>query len=221
MFNDISGKYDFLNHFLSLGVDFIWRRKFVNQLSRYKPRHVLDVATGTGDLAVLICTLEPEKVTGIDIAGNMLAIAKKKAAQKQLQDKLTFQEGDAEDLPFPDEVFDAVTVAFGVRNFHDLERGLTEMKRVMKTGGVIMILEFSHPASFPQKQLYGFYSKHIIPFIGKIVSRNKQAYTYLPESISAFLSGKDFLNIMKKVGIKNVSQRALTFGVATIYKGEK
>jgi demethylmenaquinone methyltransferase/2-methoxy-6-polyprenyl-1,4-benzoquinol methylase len=221
MFNDISGKYDFLNHFLSLGVDFSWRRKFVNQLSRYKPHRVLDVATGTGDLAVLICTLEPEQVTGIDIAGKMLAIAKKKAAQKQLQDKLTFQEGDAENLPFPDEVFDAVTVAFGVRNFNDLERGLTEMKRVMKTGGVIMILEFSHPASFPQKQLYGFYSKHIIPFIGKMVSRNKQAYTYLPESISAFPSGKDFLDILEKVGMKNVSLRALTFGVATIYKGEK
>jgi demethylmenaquinone methyltransferase/2-methoxy-6-polyprenyl-1,4-benzoquinol methylase len=221
MFNDISGKYDFLNHLLSLGNDFIWRRKFVNQLSRYKPQHVLDVATGTGDLAVLICTLEPERVTGIDIAGNMLAIAKEKAAQKQLQDKLTFQEGDAEDLPFPDELFDAVTVAFGVRNFNDLERGLTEMKRVMKTGGVMMILEFSHPASFPWKQLYRFYSKHIIPFIGKIVSGNKQAYTYLPESISAFPSGNDFLVSLEKVGMKNVSQRALTFGVATIYKSEK
>jgi len=221
MFNDISGKYDFLNHFLSLGVDFSWRRKFVNQLSFYKPYRVLDVATGTGDLALLICTLEPEHVTGIDIAGNMLAIAKKKAAQNQLQDKLTFQEGDAEDLPFPDEVFDAVTVAFGVRNFNDLVTGLMEMKRVLKTGGVMMILEFSHPASFPWKQLYGFYSKSMIPFIGKMVSRNNQAYTYLPESISAFPSGLDFLDILEKVGLKNVSLRALTFGVATIYKGEK
>lgn len=221
MFNDISGKYDFLNHFLSLGVDFSWRRKLVDQLSLYRPHHILDVATGTGDLALLICTLDPEQVTGIDIAGNMLAIAKKKAIQKQLQDKLTFREGDAEDLPFPDEVFDAVTIAFGVRNFDDLERGLTEMKRVMKTGGVMLILEFSHPSSFPQKQLYGFYSRHIIPFIGKIVSGNKKAYSYLPESISAFPSGKDFLEILEKVGIKNVSRRALTFGVATIYKGEK
>jgi demethylmenaquinone methyltransferase/2-methoxy-6-polyprenyl-1,4-benzoquinol methylase len=221
MFNDISGRYDFLNHFLSLGVDFSWRRKFVNQLSHYKPHHILDVATGTGDLALLISTLEPEHVTGIDIAGNMLAIAKQKATQKHLQDRLTFEEGDAEDLPFPDEVFDAVTVAFGVRNFEDLERGLSEMKRVMKTGGVMMILEFSHPASFPWKQLYGFYSKHMIPFIGKIVSRNKQAYSYLPESVSAFPSGKDFLDILEKVGMKNVSQRSLTFGVATIYTGEK
>jgi len=221
MFNDISGKYDFLNHFLSLGVDFSWRRKFVNQLSHYKPHHILDIATGTGDLALLISTLEPEHVTGIDIAGNMLAIAKQKAIQKHLQDRLTFEEGDAEDLPFPDEVFDAVTVAFGVRNFEDLERGLSEMKRVMKTGGVMMILEFSHPPSFPWKQLYGFYSKHMIPFIGKIVSRNKQAYTYLPESVSAFPSGKDFLDILEKVGMKNVSQLSLTFGVATIYTGEK
>ena len=221
MFNDISGKYDFLNHFLSLGVDFSWRRKFVNQLSHYKPHHILDVATGTGDLALLISTLEPEHVTGIDIAGNMLAIAKQKAIQKHLQDRLTFEEGDAEDLPFPDEVFDAVTVAFGVRNFEDLERGLSEMKRVMKTGGVMMILEFSHPPSFPWKQLYGFYSKHMIPFIGKIVSRNKQAYSYLPESVSAFPSGKDFLDILEKVGMKNVSQLSLTFGVATIYTGEK
>ena len=198
MFNDISGEYDFLNHFLSLGVDFSWRRKFVNQLSLYKPHHVLDVATGTGDLALLISTLEPEQVTGIDIAGNMLAIAKQKATQKHLQDRLTFEEGDAEDLPFPDEVFDAVTVAFGVRNFEDLERGLSEMRRVMKTGGVMMILEFSHPASFPWKQLYGFYSKHIIPFIGKMVSRNTQAYTYLPESVLLSLQEKIFLKSWKR-----------------------
>jgi demethylmenaquinone methyltransferase/2-methoxy-6-polyprenyl-1,4-benzoquinol methylase len=221
MFNDISGRYDLLNHLLSLGVDFSWRRKFVNQLSRYKPQHILDVATGTGDLALLISTLEPEQVTGIDIAGNMLAIAKQKAAQKHFQDRLTFGEGDAEDLPFPDEVFDAVTVAFGVRNFEDLEKGLSEMKRVIKSGGVMMILEFSHPAFFPWKQLYGFYSKRMIPFIGKMVSRNNQAYTYLPESVYAFPSGKDFLDILEKVGMKNVSLRSLTFGVATIYTGEK
>jgi len=221
MFNDISGRYDFLNHFLSLGVDYSWRRKFVDQLSLYKPQRILDVATGTGDLALLISTLEPEHVTGIDIAGNMLAIAKQKATQKHLQERITFEEGDAEDLHFPDEVFDAVTVAFGVRNFEDMERGLSEMRRVMKTGGVMMILEFSHPASLPWKQLYGFYSKHMIPFIGKMVSRNTQAYTYLPESVSAFPSRKDFLDILEKAGMKNVSQRVLTFGVATIYTGEK
>jgi demethylmenaquinone methyltransferase/2-methoxy-6-polyprenyl-1,4-benzoquinol methylase len=221
MFNDISGRYDFLNHFLSLGVDFSWRRKFVNQLSLYKPLRILDVATGTGDLALLISTLETEQINGIDIAANMLAIAKQKAAHQHLQDRLTFEEGDAEDLPYPEGTFDAVTVAFGVRNFEDLEKGLSEMKRVMKPGGVMMILEFSHPGYFPWKQLYGFYSKRMIPLIGKMVSRNKQAYTYLPESVSAFPSGQDFLDILDKVGMKNVSQRVLTFGVATIYTGVK
>ena len=221
MFNDISGKYDFLNHFLSFGADFTWRRKFARQLSQYEPHRILDVATGTGDLALLISALGPEQVTGIDIAGNMLAIAKKKASKKGLQDRLTFEEGDAENLPFPDEFFDAVTVALGVRNFEDLEKGLLEMKRVMKPGGVMMILEFSHPVTTPWKQLYGFYSKHMIPFMGKVFSGNKQAYTYLPESVSAFPSGNDFLEILEKVGMKNVSQRTLTFGVATIYKGEK
>jgi len=221
MFNDISGKYDFLNHFLSLGVDFSWRKKVVHQLSIYKPARILDVATGTGDLALLMNTLEPVHITGIDIAGNMLVIAKQKAVQQGLQDRFTFEEGDAEDLPYPDEVFDAVTVAFGVRNFEDLEKGLSEMRRVMKTGGVMMILEFSHPASFPMKQLYGFYSKHLIPFIGNKISGNKMAYTYLPESVSVFPSGNDFLAILKKTGMKTVSQRVLTFGVATIYTGEK
>jgi demethylmenaquinone methyltransferase/2-methoxy-6-polyprenyl-1,4-benzoquinol methylase len=221
MFNQISGKYDFLNHFLSLGVDFSWRRKFVSQLSRYKPQTVLDVATGTGDLALLITTTGTDQVTGIDIAGEMLAIARQKATQKHLQYKLTFLEGDAEDLAFPEESFDAVTVAFGVRNFEDLEKGLSEMKRVLKTGGVMMILEFSHPGSFPWKQMYGFYSKQVIPFIGKMVSGNKQAYTYLPESVAAFPSGKAFTDILEKVGMKNVSKRSLTFGVAAIYAGEK
>jgi demethylmenaquinone methyltransferase/2-methoxy-6-polyprenyl-1,4-benzoquinol methylase len=221
MFNDISGKYDFLNHFLSFGVDYSWRRKFVGQLSAYKPRKILDVATGTGDLAFMICNLEPEKVTGIDIAGNMLAIANQKAVQKRLGNRVHFLEGDAESLSFPDASFDAVTVAFGVRNFEDLEKGLSEMRRVLRPGGVMMILEFSHPASFPMKQFYNFYSKRLIPIIGKVVSGNKQAYSYLPESVSAFPSGRDFLFIMEKTGLKMVSRRILTYGVATIYTGEK
>jgi demethylmenaquinone methyltransferase/2-methoxy-6-polyprenyl-1,4-benzoquinol methylase len=221
MFNNISGRYDFLNHFLSLGVDYCWRRKFAYQLSRYKPHHILDVATGTGDLAILISTLETNQITGIDIAGNMLSIAKRKVAQKQLQERITFKEGDAEDIPFPDELFDAVTVAFGVRNFEDLEKGLSEMRRVLKSGGVMMILEFSHPESFPWKQIYGFYSRHLIPVIGKMVSGNNRAYSYLPESVSAFPSGKDFLGILEKTGMKNVSLKSLTFGIATIYTAEK
>lgn len=221
MFNDISGKYDFLNHFLSLGIDFSWRRKFIERLSAYKPQRILDVATGTGDLALLISTLEPAHITGIDIAGSMLAIAREKTAKKHLQEKLTFEEGDAEDLSFADEVFDAVTVAFGVRNFENLEKGLSEMKRVLRPGGVMMILEFSHPASFPWKQFYGFYSKHMIPLVGRLVSGNNQAYTYLPQSVSGFPSGKDFIAIMENSGMKNVTQRVLTFGIATIYTGEK
>lgn len=221
MFNDISGRYDFLNHFLSFGVDYNWRTKFVRQLARCKPVNVLDVATGTGDLAILIATKLPAHVTGIDIAVKMLEIANQKAVQRELQQKLTFMEGDAEVLPFPDEFFDAVTVAFGVRNFEHLEKGLTEMKRVMKTGGMMMILEFSHPSSFPWKQLYKFYSRTMIPLIGRMVSRNKQAYSYLPESVSAFPSGNEFLEIMHNTGMKNVSQRVLTFGIATLYSGVK
>jgi demethylmenaquinone methyltransferase/2-methoxy-6-polyprenyl-1,4-benzoquinol methylase len=221
MFNDISGRYDFLNHFLSLGIDFRWRRKLVNRLSHFHPKSILDVATGTGDLALLICDLEPEKITGIDIAADMLAIAKQKVVQKHLQELLIFQEGDAEDLPFPEESFDAVTVAFGVRNFENLERGLSEMKRVMRTGGVMMILEFSHPVASPWKQLYGVYAKYMIPFIGKMVSGNQQAYSYLPESVSGFPSGEDFINIMIKTGMKNTTWSPLTFGIATIYTGVK
>lgn len=221
MFNDISGRYDFLNHFLSFGIDFIWRRKLVNLLSHYHPVRVLDVATGTGDLAILIGNLNPEQVIGIDIAGNMLQIASQKVLKKHLQDRITFQDGDAEALPFPEGYFDAVTVAFGVRNFEDLEKGLVEMKRVIRPGGVMMILEFSHPGSFPWKQLYGFYSRHFIPIIGKLISGNRNAYTYLPESVSVFPSGIDFMNIMKLVGMKNVNRITLTFGIASIYTGEK
>jgi len=221
MFNEISGRYDFLNHFLSLGIDFSWRRKLVNKLSYYHPENVLDVATGTGDLALLIGSLNPEKITGVDIAVEMLSKARQKAVLKHLQERITFQEGDAEDLPFPEESFDAVTVAFGVRNFENLQRGLSEMKRVMRTGGVMMILEFSHPGSFPWKQLYWGYAKFMIPFIGKMVSRNKQAYSYLPESVSGFPSGEDFINILIKTGMKNATRHPLTFGVATIYTGIK
>jgi demethylmenaquinone methyltransferase/2-methoxy-6-polyprenyl-1,4-benzoquinol methylase len=221
MFNDISRRYDFLNHFLSLGIDFSWRRKLVNQLSYYHPECILDVATGTGDLALLISGLKPELITGIDIAGDMLAIARQKAIIKHLQDRLTFQEGDAEALPFPEESFDAVTVAFGVRNFENLEKGLSEMKRVMRTGGVMMILEFSHPESFPWRQLYWIYAKYIIPFIGKMVSRNQQAYSYLPASVSGFPSGEDFINILVNARMKKVTRQKLTFGIATIYTGVK
>jgi demethylmenaquinone methyltransferase / 2-methoxy-6-polyprenyl-1,4-benzoquinol methylase len=221
MFDDISGRYDFLNHFLSLGIDFTWRNKFVRQLSRYKPGRVLDVATGTGDLALLISRKCAAEVTGVDISAGMLTIANRKAGKEKPGNKITFCECDAEALPFADDTFDAVTVAFGVRNFEHLEKGLAEMRRVLKTGGVMQILEFSHPSAFPVKQLYSFYSRFMIPFFGKVISRNKEAYTYLPETVSAFPSGSDFTAILGKVGMINVSERRLTFGVSTIYSGRK
>jgi demethylmenaquinone methyltransferase / 2-methoxy-6-polyprenyl-1,4-benzoquinol methylase len=221
MFDDISGRYDFLNHFLSFGVDYRWRRKFVNLLAGYKPSEILDVATGTGDLALLMCSDSQVRVTGIDLAAGMLAIAEKKAQKAGYGDRITFQQGDAEHLPYPDNVFDAVTVAFGVRNFEDLGKGLSEMRRVLKSGGVMMVLEFSHPGSFPWKQAYGFYSRFVIPVIGRTVSKNKHAYSYLPESVAAFPSGEDFQRIMREAGLKNTTGRPLTFGISTIYTGEK
>ena len=221
MFNDISGRYDFLNHFLSFGIDHWWRRKFVRVLSKKSPRLILDVATGTGDLAIAMRTLSPEKITGIDIATQMLDIGRIKIEKKKLTGKIIFQVGDAESIPFPDESFDAVTVAFGVRNFENLEKGLMEMKRILKPGGTMQILEFSHPGSAPFKQIFRFYSKYIISYFGKIISRNTQAYSYLPESVAAFSSGKDFIQILGKIGMKNCSYISLTFGISTIYSGEK
>jgi len=158
---------------------------------------------------------------GIDNASNMIIIAKDKVLQNKFNNKIVFRDGDAEAIPFPDGSFDAVTVAFGVRNYENLEKGLTEMRRVLRSGGVLMILEFSHPEAILWKQLYGFYAKYIIPLIGRLVSKHKQAYTYLPESVSAFPSGKDFTKILSKLGVKNVTRRTLTFGIATIYSGEK
>jgi demethylmenaquinone methyltransferase / 2-methoxy-6-polyprenyl-1,4-benzoquinol methylase len=221
MFNEISNRYDFLNHFLSFGIDHWWRKKFVSVLSVKKPRIILDVATGTGDLAIALLALSPEKITGIDIASQMLEIGKKKIGKKSLNDKINFENGDAENIPFPDNFFDAVTVAFGVRNFENLEKGLSEMKRILKPGGTMQILEFSHPGSKPFKQIYQFYSRFIIPFVGKIISKNDQAYSYLPESVAKFPSGNDFLKIMEKIGMKNNSYISLTFGISSIYSGEK
>jgi demethylmenaquinone methyltransferase / 2-methoxy-6-polyprenyl-1,4-benzoquinol methylase len=221
MFNDISGQYDFLNHFLSFGVDYRWRRKFVSLLEKHKPATILDVATGTGDLAFAMTVLKPEKISGIDIAEQMLEIARKKADRLPEGTKIRFLKGDAEKIPFSDNSFDAVTVAFGVRNYENLEKGLMEMKRVLKPGGIMMILEFSHPGKTPFKQFYRLYSRYGIPVIGKIFSGNKQAYRYLPESVAAFPSGTDFLAILEKSGMKTTFQQPLTFGIATIYSGIK
>ena len=221
MFDDISPKYDFLNHFLSFGIDYRWRKRLVGELALHKPVTVLDVATGTGDLAIAIASLKPEKIVGIDISEKMLEIGRQKLIVKELDKLITLRRADAEKIPFSDNSFEAITVAFGVRNFENLELGLKEMHRVLRPGGVMLILEFSHPSSFPMKQLYGIYSRYVIPVMGRFISGNSKAYTYLPESVAAFPSGKNFLDILKSQGLKNTKQLNLSMGIASIYIGEK
>jgi demethylmenaquinone methyltransferase/2-methoxy-6-polyprenyl-1,4-benzoquinol methylase len=221
MFDDISPRYDFLNHFLSFGIDHVWRKKLVRLLDSRKPMTVLDVATGTGDLAIAIASLMPQKIVGIDISEKMLEIGRQKINDKGLTQIITLQHADAEKIPFSNNSFDAITVAFGVRNYENLEMGLTEMNRVLRPGGVMLILEFSHPESFPMKQLYAFYSRYLIPLVGRWISGNSKAYTYLPESVAAFPSGRHFLDILKKLGLKNTRQLSLSLGIASIYLGEK
>ncbi len=217
MFNDIAPKYDFLNHFLSAGIDIIWRRKLRRMLGRKKPKTILDIATGTGDLAIELSRLKPEKIYGVDIAVEMLEIGKDKIKKKGLSEIIELEEGDAESLRFEDDSFDAATVSFGVRNFETLQKGLVEIKRVLKPGGTFMVLEFSKPKAFPVKQLYTFYSKHILPLMGKSISKSSDAYTYLPESVEGFAEDKIFLRELEKAGYINATQRRLTFGIATIY----
>ncbi len=221
MFDDISPKYDFLNHFLSFGIDKYWRKRFVQILRDYKPLTILDVATGTGDLAIAVAQLEPQKVAGIDISEKMLEVGREKVTAAKLDTLITLRKADAEKIPFSDNSFHAVTVAFGVRNFENLKQGLGEMKRVLRPGGVMMILEFSHPQNFPMKQLYGFYSKQIIPVFGRVISKNRQAYQYLPDSVAAFPSGADFVGILSETGLRNTRCISLSMGIATIYIGEK
>jgi demethylmenaquinone methyltransferase/2-methoxy-6-polyprenyl-1,4-benzoquinol methylase len=221
MFDDISPKYDFLNHLLSFGIDRLWRKKLVRMLGERKPVKVLDVATGTGDLAIAISSLKPQKIVGIDISEKMLEIGRQKLTEKGLNQIITLQRADAEKIPFSDNSFDAITVAFGVRNYENLEMGLTEMHRVLRPGGVMLILEFSHPESFPMKQLYAIYSRYVIPVMGRIISGNSSAYTYLPQSVAAFPSGKAFLEILDKLGMKKARQVSLSLGIASIYEAEK
>ena len=190
-------------------------------LDSHHPLTVLDVATGTGDLAIAIESVKPQKIVGIDISEKMLEVGRKKLNAKGLDHLITLRRADAEKIPFSDHSFEAITVAFGVRNFENLELGLTEMRRVLRPGGVMLILEFSHPSSFPMKQLYGIYSRFVIPLLGRIISGSSKAYTYLPESVAAFPSGQKFLDILLKAGLKNVSQRSLSAGIASIYLAEK
>jgi demethylmenaquinone methyltransferase / 2-methoxy-6-polyprenyl-1,4-benzoquinol methylase len=221
MFDNISRRYDFLNHFLSLGIDRGWRKKAINLLRPLKPRQLLDVATGTGDFALQALELNPEKITGVDISDGMLQVGRKKIQDRNVADKIVLQLADSENLPFEENKFDAVTVGFGVRNFEHLERGLEEIFRVLKPGGMAVILEFSRPRKFPFKQGYNFYFKFILPKIGRIVSSDKTAYTYLPESVEAFPDGEDFLRILRDVGFKQTQCKSLTFGISSIYTGIK
>jgi demethylmenaquinone methyltransferase/2-methoxy-6-polyprenyl-1,4-benzoquinol methylase len=221
MFDSISGRYDFLNHFLSLGIDIIWRKKAIGLLKDLKPKVMLDVATGTGDFAIEALSLHPEKIIGVDISEGMLEVGKKKMIEKKLDHIIELKSGDSENLPFEDNFFDAVIVAFGVRNFENLERGLAEMLRVLKPGGRVVVLEFSRPSKFPMKQLYNVYFTGILPLIGRWISRDQAAYRYLPESVQAFPDGKDFLKILSDIGYKHPQCDPLTFGISSLYWGTK
>lgn len=221
MFNNISVRYDFLNHFLSLGIDKLWRKKAVKLLSESHPKEILDLATGTGDFAIALSKLKPTKIIGMDISEGMLEMGRVKMKQLNLTELITMSYGDSENLPFEDESFDALTVGFGVRNYEHLELGLSEMLRVLRIDGKVVILEFSKPKKFPVKQLFNFYSKYLIPFIGRLISKDKRAYAYLPESVNAFPEGDDFMAILTKVGYKNLQSKMVSGGIATIYIGQK
>ncbi len=221
MFNNISGNYDFLNHFLSLGIDILWRKKAIKMLKQDNPKQILDIATGTGDFAIEALALDPDFVTGVDISDGMLEKGREKLKQRGLDDKIALFNGDSENLAFEDNKFDAIIVAFGVRNFENLERGLSDMKRVLRPGGKVVILEFSKPNSFPFKQLYNFYFKYILPIVGRLISKDQAAYTYLPESVGNFPDGDKFLNVLQEVGYTDTRCRPLTFGISSIYTGLK
>jgi len=221
MFNSISGNYDFLNHFLSLGIDISWRKKAIKALADLKPKAILDVATGTGDFAIQAMTLSPEKIIGVDISEGMLAVGKEKMKARGVDQIIDLRYADSENLPFEENKFDAAIVAFGVRNFENLERGLAEMHRVIKPGGKVVILEFSKPRAFPFKHLYHFYFKFVLPKIGRLISRDPAAYTYLPESVQAFPDGEDFIALLNRVGFNQTTCKPLTFGISSLYTGTK
>jgi demethylmenaquinone methyltransferase/2-methoxy-6-polyprenyl-1,4-benzoquinol methylase len=222
MFDSIAWRYDFLNHFLSFGTDRLWRKKAIRIIGKtIKPALILDVATGTGDLAVAAMKLGPAKITGIDISDNMLGIGKKKIENKGLSDKIELMKGDSENILFPDSHFDAVMVAFGVRNFSDPLAGLKEMNRVTRPGGMVMVLEFSKPSSFPFRQIYNFYFLNILPFFGRLFSKDSNAYKYLPESVMKFPDNERFLALLSQAGYADTWQKKLTGGIASIYTGIK
>ncbi len=221
MFDNIAPKYDFLNQLLSLGIHKGWRRKAVQMLQSQKPKTILDVATGTGDFAIEALKLNPIKVVGVDISVGMLKLGIEKIKKLGLQDKIELKPADSENLPFNNNSFDAVTVGFGVRNFENLEKGISDIYRVLNPGGMLVVLEFSKPLNFPVKQVYNFYFKYITPFVGKLFSKDSSAYTYLPESVNAFPAGEDFLKILRQAGFNETKAVSLTFGIASIYAGRK
>ena len=222
MFNKIAFRYDFLNRFLSGGIDRNWRKKAIHELSSIKPRSILDVATGTADMPILITKiLQPDRITGIDISDGMLTLGKQKIIKSGLGKIVHLQTGDGESIHFPEDSFDAVTVAFGVRNFQNLEKGLVEMRRVMKPGGKLVILEFSKPGKGLFLPFYKIYLRIIAPRIGRIVSGNAVAYQYLNDSVNAFPEGEVFIKILNKTGFTNTYLKKLSLGICTIYCGNK
>ncbi|WP_300569756.1 bifunctional demethylmenaquinone methyltransferase/2-methoxy-6-polyprenyl-1,4-benzoquinol methylase UbiE [Flavobacterium sp.] len=221
MFDTISSKYDNLNRVISFGVDVKWRKKILKMVAEKNPASILDIATGTGDMAILLSQTNADKIIGLDISAGMLEVGKQKIAQKNLSHKIEMVLGDSEKIPFDDNSFDAITVGFGIRNFEDLEKGLSEILRVLKPNGIFVILETSVPEKFPFKQGYKFYTKNILPIIGKLFSKDKVAYQYLSDSASIFPYGEKLNNILQKIGFIEVKHLPQTFGVATIYSASK
>jgi len=222
MFDDIAGQYDLLNHTLSFGIDRYWRKKGIKTLKSIQPKKILDIATGTGDLAIqAFPLLSPEKILGVDISEGMMQVGREKVAQIGLQNQIEFEKQDCTNLTFEDNSFDAAMVAFGVRNFEDLDKGLQEILRVLCVGGKLMILELSSPEYFPMKQAYQLYSKLIIPTLGRLISKSVTAYHYLPNSIAAFPQNAGLKAILEKNGFKDVCYKKLTFGLCTLYVGTK
>lgn len=221
MFNNIAPKYDLLNHTLSLGIDILWRKKAVGILKKHQPEKVLDIACGTGDFTIANIDSGASKIIGLDISEGMVNVGLKKVEKKGLSKRINLQVGDSEKINFQDNTFDGITVGFGVRNFENLEKGLSEMHRVLSPNGKVIILEFSKPKKFPIKHLYFFYFKYILPTIGRLVSKDKTAYTYLPDSVKAFPDGERFTSILEKVGFTKTCIVPCSFGIASIYIGTK
>ncbi|MGB1041252.1 MAG: bifunctional demethylmenaquinone methyltransferase/2-methoxy-6-polyprenyl-1,4-benzoquinol methylase UbiE [Flavobacteriales bacterium] len=221
MFDNISGKYDFLNHFFSLGIDKLWRKKVLKIVKEIPHSEILDVATGTGDLAIALSKLEGSNIIGVDISNKMLDVGKEKVIKKKLSNSVELKYGDSLNLPFDDKQFDVVTVAFGVRNFENISKGLSEISRVLKENGKIIVLEFSNPKKFPTKQLFNFYSKKLMPGIGKMVSKDSRAYSYLPESVQAFPTEEKFAKIIEESGFKEATYQNVSNGIAAIHVATK